>query len=127
MIIKPPIENIHHYRSRIIGGEDGDVGLVVFLYPSLQMWDNKVVARGVATWVLLNTIVMCAMLALPHSMEAEKSTILEYNEDANVIIISVHYGNVHVFLVQLGSMQCKKPPCNLDGKFLLSICKFLCP
>ncbi|KAM3297084.1 hypothetical protein ACQJBY_039120 [Aegilops geniculata] len=120
VITKPSIENIHSCRSRIISGEDGGVGLVVFSYPSLQMWDRKVSDRGVATWVLRKTVDMRGMLALPSSMEAGKSTILGYTEDANAIIISVHTfpwvqnGDVYVFLVQLDLMQCKK----LHGSFM---------
>ncbi|KAI4978697.1 hypothetical protein ZWY2020_015450 [Hordeum vulgare] len=120
VIGKPSIENIHSCRSRIIGGEDGGVGLVVFSYPSLQMWDRKVSDRGVAAWVLRKTDGMRGMLALPSSMEAGKSTILGYTEDADAIIISVHtfpwvqYGDVYVFLVRLDSMQCNK----LKGSFM---------
>ncbi|XP_045086437.1 uncharacterized protein [Aegilops tauschii subsp. strangulata] len=120
VITKPSIENIHSCRSRIINGEDGSVGLVVFSYPSLQMWDRKVSDRGVATWVLRKTVDMRGKLALPSSMEAGKSTILGYTEDADAVIISVHTfpwvqnGDVYVFLVQLDLMQCKK----LHGSFM---------
>ncbi|KAF7082200.1 hypothetical protein CFC21_086080 [Triticum aestivum] len=116
LITRPPRANLKSRNCRIIPGEDGAVGLALFLYPAIELWNRNVNSHGVATWVLRKTVILDSIFDLaPSSTGAWRSLVLGYAEDANSILISVYKEMcIRVFTVQLESMQCKR----IHGHFL---------
>ena len=116
LITRPPRANLKSRNCRIIPGEDGAVGLALFLYPTIELWNRNINSHGVATWVLCKTVVLDSIFDLaPSSTGTWRSLVLGYAEDANAILISVYKEMcMRVFTVQLESMQCKR----IRGHFL---------
>ncbi|XP_037450528.1 uncharacterized protein LOC119320596 [Triticum dicoccoides] len=116
LITRPPRANLKSRNCRIIPGEDGAVGLALFLYPAIELWNRNVNSHGVATWVLRKTVILDSIFDLaPSSTGQWRSLVLGYAEDANAILISVYKEMcIRVFTVQLESMQCKR----IHGHFL---------
>ncbi|CAM0948094.1 unnamed protein product [Alopecurus aequalis] len=103
---------------RIIRAEDGDVGIVISMYPLLHMWDHKVNCHGVATWSLRKIVNLQSIICLPSLDNASMVTIVAYAEDTDEIFMSVYgAGDVHrgvLITVQLKSMKVKE----YHGRFL---------
>uniref|UniRef100_A0ACD5XAV9 Uncharacterized protein n=1 Tax=Avena sativa TaxID=4498 RepID=A0ACD5XAV9_AVESA len=92
-------------NAKIIEAEDGGIGFAALSGPCLQLWDRKVDSHGVATWVLQKTVELQKILGLESWIENNKSSILNYVEDANAILLRVRSS---VYMVRLESLQSKK-------------------
>jgi hypothetical protein len=102
VIDRPPVQKLRTYRSQIIQGEDGGVGVAVLSYLSLQMWDRKVGFSGeTATWVLRKTV----NLQLVPNMRATQSEIVGYVEEEDAILVRF---SKNVFIVRLDSTKANK-------------------
>ncbi|XP_010230378.1 uncharacterized protein LOC100840606 isoform X1 [Brachypodium distachyon] len=105
----PPVTDDFSDGSRqIIQAEDGNIGLVIFSYPSIQIWQRKVNCHGVANWLVQKTVDMHNILGLPPQILLRArgmETILGYAEDTDDIFI---YVDSNVYMVQLKSMQSKR-------------------
>ncbi|KQK02391.1 uncharacterized protein LOC100839686 [Brachypodium distachyon] len=95
------------YTRQIIRAEDGALGLVIFSYPSIQVWHREVDCHGVATWLLYKTIRKHKILGLPQIERGRTAMqcMLGYSEDTNAIFIIIDFT---VYMVQLKSMQSKR-------------------
>uniref|UniRef100_A0ACD5VVG6 Uncharacterized protein n=1 Tax=Avena sativa TaxID=4498 RepID=A0ACD5VVG6_AVESA len=89
----------------IIQAEDGGIGFAALSGPCLQLWDRKVDSHGVATWVLQKTVELQKILGLGSWIENNKSSILNYVEDVNAILLRARSS---VYMVWLETLQSKK-------------------
>ncbi|KAM0836385.1 hypothetical protein ACQ4PT_062367 [Festuca glaucescens] len=80
---------IRRANMRIIRAEDGDVGIVISMYPSFHMWDHKVNCHGGAKWVLRKTVGLQNIIGLPPSTNAPIIAIVAYAEDTDEIFLLV--------------------------------------
>jgi hypothetical protein len=103
VIDRPPVQKLSTYRSQIIQGEDGGVGVAVLSYLSLQTWDRKVGFGGevATTWVLRKTV----NLQLVPNMRATQSEIVGYVEEEDAILVRF---SKNVFIVRLDSTKANK-------------------
>lgn len=103
---------IRRANMRIIRAEDGDVGIVISMYPSFHLWDHKVSCHGGAKWVLRKTVNLQNIIGLPPSTNAPIVAIVAYAEDTDEIFLLVRgAGDPYrgsLIMVQLESMRVRE-------------------
>ncbi|KAK1644517.1 hypothetical protein QYE76_062322 [Lolium multiflorum] len=101
-----PVTNDILFKNRqVIRAEHGAIGYAILSYPHFQMWQREVNGHGGVTWVPWKTIEMHSILELPPLTEEVVALLLGYDDDSDVIFLSVS-GNT--YMVQLKSMQSTK-------------------
>ncbi|CAL5018416.1 unnamed protein product [Urochloa decumbens] len=91
-------------RFQILRMENGKLGLAILSGVSMQLWERKASSNGGGIWMLQKTIELDKLLSLRSPTHRLWTVIHGYDEDNNVIFVSV---DLEVYMIQLKSPQFK--------------------
>ncbi|CAL5033786.1 unnamed protein product [Urochloa decumbens] len=91
-------------RFQILRMENGELGLAILSGVSMQLWERKASSNGGGIWMLQKTIELDKLLSLRSPTHRLWTVIHGYDEDNNVIFVSV---DLEVYMIQLKSPQFK--------------------
>ncbi|XBI24837.1 hypothetical protein VPH35_049871 [Triticum aestivum] len=114
-------QNVHiEYSYKLLIIEDNGLGLTILSKHTIQLWERKSNCDGFVRWMMLKKIAPLKGMfrqIVPH--DAMGLSLLGYDEDTNVIVLSTSIGR---FMLQLDSMQIR------DISIRAKICyPFICP
>lgn len=101
------------WNIMVVPAEGGGPGLLLVSDLTAQLWNRNTDCDGVTSWVLTTTIELEKLLSL-NSEERRFLMIIGFAEYKNAIFLQT---DVSLFMVQLESLQFKKFPIPIIGRF----------